>query len=451
MSNAISDLPIRLAIDVVLRDVGYTNALPDWFVTRNVDYSARQTAIANKIAGYLDGGSTPQKPFAVLLPRKLPGSQATTWLQPSINDVMILQACVTSLAPRIDATFDRQRVYSYRYNTDKKSTALTEDQCDAWNSFNNAVKQHRGSVLYLDLEQSCATIKRERFWSFLEQFSSSMIEVKTLKALINGFAPSEIGIPLINNALFFLTNAYFSEADKIISTHTKDYVRWNDDYFIFGSSQADLESLYKSVNKDLSNAGFKPNEIKTNIAQSQEYCDAFSKAAAGGAVNTDRYTPVPVGQAAIDPAVIVTSIKSTVQHPDRYLNDGIGRAQLASLQKLRDSDSEESRQQFASDLAHNSDILEASSRLLTTYISSAEQTWRSVWLLYLMRDVDPSTISDTATRAKVKQALSKARNSAAAPVVKLWAKAHTVTLSQGQIESLSDMSYEAAGQRCYGG
>ena len=72
MSSAISDLPIRLAIDVVLRDVGYTNALPDWFVIKNVDYSARQTAIEDKISRYLAGSSSPQKAFAVSAAEKVP-------------------------------------------------------------------------------------------------------------------------------------------------------------------------------------------------------------------------------------------------------------------------------------------------------------------------------------------------------------------------------------------
>ena len=372
---------------------------------------------------------------------------------------MILQACVTSLAPRIDSRFDHQRVYSYRYNTDKSSTRLTEDQCDAWESFKSAIRQRSSAsthILYLDLEQSYASIKREQFWNFLKQFSPSKIEVQILQALLNGFAPSDTGIPLINNALFFLANAYFSEVDKIIGTHTKDYVRWNDDYCMFGSSQADLESLYKSVNRNLSNAGFKPNEIKSNIILSQEYCDALSRAGAQQTVTmdrdeTDRYTTVPSGQTPLNPDVIVTSIKSTVQHPDEYLNDGRGRAQLASLRKLRDNASTSLRRQFTSDLEHNSSILGASAQLLNTYMNSPEQTWRSVWLLYLMRDVNANAIGDAATRARVQQALRKAQTSAAVPVVKLWAKAHTMTLSQAKIESLGDMAYEEVGQNCCGG
>src|SRR5205809_5894804 len=133
MNSAISNLPVSTAIEIVLKDVGYSNPMPEWLVPSELDDSQRKTAVQNTIDRYLNGGK-PRKPFEVLLPRKTAG-RMSKWLQLSVNDQMVLQACVSALAPGIDADFDHKHVFSYRYNTEQNSLQLIENQFSAGETF----------------------------------------------------------------------------------------------------------------------------------------------------------------------------------------------------------------------------------------------------------------------------------------------------------------------------
>jgi hypothetical protein len=456
MNSAISDLPIRTAIDMVLKDVGYSNPMPDWFVPLRVDYSARKAAVQNTIDRYLNG-ITPRKPFEVLVPRKRAGRVAK-WLQLSLNDQMVLQACVSALAPRIDATFDRKRVFSYRYNRDPNLLQLTENQCDAAESFRKETASRGGScthIMLIDLEQAFASFNRSRFLDFLTPFSPTGIETKLLKSLLDGFESSTMGIPLINNALLFLGNAYLSVVDKVIANHTTDFCRFADDYCVFGDSRGDLESLYKHINKDLRQATeFKINEVKLHIFAAEDYCNGLSQTAENIAEKnlsvdeTDAYFPVPEN---VDPNVMVQSLSSTFKDPDKYLNDGVGRSQLEAMRKLRRSLPPKVRNKFIQDLTDNHQVLQTSIKLLNKYTPRKEETWRSVWVLYMMKDIDMRSLSSKA-RSEVQNALQVIwRSRTTSEVVKLWAKWNPQAVPQTLFEELGDADYEETGRRCCGG
>lgn len=454
MNSSISDLPVRAAIAVVLKDVAYTNPMPDWFAARKVDYSARQTAIENTIDKYLKG-SSPGKPFEVLVPRKRAGDRAK-WLQPSVNDQMVLQSCVSALAPKINASFDRKRVFSYRLNANPNVVRLTEDRCSAWDDYVQATTQMGQScthVMLLDIQQSFASINRDKFWEYLKQFNPG-IELQLLRVLLDSYTSSPVGLPLINDSLFFLGNAYLGVVDRIISKHTRDFHRFVDDYCIFGVSKNDLESLYRSINQDLQKEGLRLNDIKTNIVTANDYCDRLSEVGRMLEGNnlvegeTDAYVPVPTG---VDPNIMVSDLGKTVQNPDKYLNDGTGRAQLASLRKLRDSLPESARAEFAKDLCESAQVLQACLGLLRSYSPKAVESWRSVWVLYLLQDVKPESVKGSALASSVKQTLQDLQTGAQVPeVVKLWARVH-----QGRtgdlFEQLSGLDYLDAGRHCCGG
>jgi len=455
MDSAISELPVRKAIEVLLKDVGYSNPMPDWFVPLRIDYSARETAVQNTIDRYLNG-STPRRPFDVLLPRRKTGKLAK-WLQLSLNDQMALQACVSGLAPRIDTAFDRKRVFSYRYNRDQNSLQLTENQCDAAQSFNKETASRSGSrthIMLMDLEQAFATIDRSRFLDFLTPFSPTRVEIRLLKSLLDGFEPSGKGIPLVNNALLFLGNAYLSVVDKVIANHTKDFCRFADDYCVFGDSQGDLESLYKRINKDLRQATeFKLNDVKLHIFAADDYCDRLSQTALDLAKNG--FTGAEMGPyqhlpASVNPDIMVQTLSSTFKDPDIYLNDGVGRLQLTAMRKLRVTLPPSVHREFIKDLTVSPQVLPASIELLKKYASKKEETWRSVWVLYMMKDIDIGALPNK-TRDDIQNALHVVGGPGTAPeVVKLWAKWDLRAVPQNLVEDLADADYEETGRRCCG-
>jgi hypothetical protein len=448
MTTLATDLPVGTAIDTVLQDVTYTNALPEWLSPKLVDHFTQRAAVEKKIDAYSNGAS-PAKPFEVWVPRKKPGTKAK-WLQLSVTDQMVLQACVGSLAPKIDTKFDRKRVFSYRYNLDKNSLGLTEDQCAAWGAFKGEALCQASSashVLLLDLEQSSANINHAKFLQYLSQFSTSQVEIKILKTMLSAFEPSGTGIPWINHSMFFLGNAYLSEADGIMERHAADFRRFGDDYCIVGKSGSDMEGLYKELNRDFQQDGrFRINESKTSIFASDQYCARLSKANSESD-QSDAYSPVPQG---VDPNVLTASLGDTVEHPEQYLNDGVGRSQLSSLQRLRDSLSW-SHDAVGNDLIRSSDVLRAAIRLLKTYAPSTDQMWRSVWLIYLMKGIDESAIQDKALQNDFREAVAGVQSSSSIPqVVRFWARFHPGTGSSHLFAQLSDANYEDAGKLCCG-
>jgi hypothetical protein len=453
MDNGLDSLPIGLGIDTLLRDVAYSNPLPDWFVAAHFDYPARTRAIQLKIKEYL-AGTRPQKPFDISVPKKRGGE--AKWLQPSVNDQMIIQTCVSSLAPQIDASIDWTGIYSYRYDSDPDSSLLTEDQCDAWEKFRDTSNQQAKSVthvLHLDLEQSFASIDRDRFWAFLKRFSGSGIEIEILKAVLDGLAPSKTGVPMINNSLFFLGNAYFSLADDVIRKYTRNFQRFVDDYVVFGDSEGTLESQYTHIKQGMEGAGFHLNELKTNISGAGEYCSLLTKAQVtpGSQGDSDDesgpYGPVSAGVP--NPKDLATSVADTIKQPQKYLNDGTGRSQLADLRRLRHSDS---REEFAASLTERPALVRGGISLLKTYADNANEMWRSIWLLYLLKDVDSKKIQDERIRANLHDTLERIQGDKTTPeVVKLWAKSRTAPAPTSIFEQIADDDYEQAGRHYMGG
>jgi hypothetical protein len=66
------DLPIQLAIRLVLDSISYSNPLPPWFDSVTIDYKKRERTIGNKIIKYLNG-ERPVVPFQIELPKKTGG------------------------------------------------------------------------------------------------------------------------------------------------------------------------------------------------------------------------------------------------------------------------------------------------------------------------------------------------------------------------------------------
>src|SRR5438045_4183750 len=114
--STISRLPIQLGIRLALDVVADSNPLPVWFDPIQISYSTRDLAIKKKIRAYLNG-EQPKPPFGILVPKR--SGVAKLWSVPTVNDQIVLQTCVSSIAEQLDTKcLDKRRVFSYRYNRD---------------------------------------------------------------------------------------------------------------------------------------------------------------------------------------------------------------------------------------------------------------------------------------------------------------------------------------------
>jgi hypothetical protein len=467
-----NSLQIQLGIRLTLDSVSYSNPLPDWFEVPAINYSAREEAIRRRIRMYL-GGTKPEPPFAIALPRK--SGETKPWSMPSVNDQIIFQTCVSSIAERLfEKSVDGQKVFSYRYNRNRDVLALTEDHLTAWRNFQNETQRRCGSancILQIDLEDAFRSIDRARFIQFLRDLFPDRSEVDLLEILVNSFAAGEPGLPLVNDSVFFLGNAYLSVVDRAVGRHTSNFLRFVDDYRIFGKSQAELQNVAQALGPDLEHLGFRINSHKLRLQTGEEYLEALSQVRyaekeSDGALDGDsdvdietvrQYSGPATYTGIIPPDIMVAHIKATLDHPEERLNDGRGRLLMASLRRARldgqvvedHSDGDNGipalRRHFRGQLSRDRPMLERIGKLLNDYVTQPDELWRLTWLLYLVKDIDFEAADHRASLA-LQNSLAAIRTSRSVPTVaRLWADAGTPS-TRGEIERLHQLDYVRSGQ-----
>jgi hypothetical protein len=457
MAEDISSLPIHLAIRLLLDSVSFSNPLPNWFDTITVDYARREEAIRSKIREYL-GGTLPKKPFEIQVPKK--NGQLTRWIVPSVNDQIIFQACVSSIAEQVDGVIDKRKVFSCRYNRDPNRLALLENQVSAWKAFQDETEsrcQSEQCVLQIDLEDAYRHIDRSRFFAFLRKLSpGGGIAVRLLEILHEAFAGGEPGLPLMNDSGFFLGNAYLSEIDRLVDRRTGDFIRFVDDYRIFADSRDKLESLLQKISSDLQSLGFQINSHKLKLGSGEEYLEAISTFKYAEKQFAD-YIDVAFGDI-LQPADLIGQISKTLEKPDEYLNQGFGRLQFAELRKIHvdaliasstEITPHSLRYEFSKLLVDDSNVLPRVSSLLKSYAQDDSQLWRTLWLLYLIQNVhfyrkaDGERASRPVPEDLLETVTSLRASNSVPQIVKLWASdlTHSPKRVQELLEQVHDSDY----------
>lgn len=467
----ISSLPVQLAIRLLLDSVSYSNPLPDWFNTLTINYAAREEAVSRKIQGYLEGAQV-SRPYEVMVPKK--NGNLNRWVVPSINDQIVIQACVSSLAETIDSKIiDKTKVFSCRYNPDSNRLALLENQVSAWKEFQDETRSRCESdqcVLQIDLEDAFRSIDRARFIGFLRKLSPSVVAVDLIELLLEALSGDEPGLPLMNDSLFFLGSAYFSETDKLVARRTTNFIRFVDDYRIFAGSREKLESLLRDISHDLQEFGFRINSHKLKLGSAEEYLEAVSKVQylenpVSGMLTesetesgTAEYIDVAFGDV-MRPADMVAQIARALETPEEYLNQGFGRLQLATVKRMRvDALIAEGRtgfsirELFSELLSQNQTTIGRISERLKSYSQDNSELWRTLWLLYVMKDLKYRKDVAPDHWTDLKGTLAGLQATSAPAVVRLWASdLPSQKLTNALIEQLHDCDYVECGTRYYGG
>jgi hypothetical protein len=120
-------------------------------------------------------------------------------------------------------------------------------------------------MLQIDLKQAADAMNVNAVIDFLTQRAGSNIDVKLISVLLKSFSNDRPGLPFINDSVFFIGNAYLQCVDEIVSQYTTKYIRFVDDYKIFGNSKADLERILPEIRKRITSIGFELNDSKNQI------------------------------------------------------------------------------------------------------------------------------------------------------------------------------------------
>jgi reverse transcriptase-like protein len=457
-------LPVELGIRLALDSVAYSNPLPYWHEAVGINCSRRAESIRRGVTEYLHG-ARPKTAFSVEVPKKK--GTKKIWSVPTVNDQIILQTCVSAVAERVyRKSIDRQRVFSYRYNVDPNRLALIEDPISTWNDFQN--ETHRRCVsnqclLQFDLAEAFASISRPRFVEFLERAGSSKRVADLLSAFLDSFSPRPEGLPLINDSMFFLGNVYLNEVDKVVGAYTSNFIRFVDDYRVFGRSREELARLLENVERRLLALGYKINSDKVKLGMGHEYLDVVThiryEAKTGlprTALQGGKYINAAIFADIVEPGEMVGLVEKTLQDPDEYLNEGMGRLLLGALKRMRVNAliavtrnyPRSPQENFSEQLSSNTGLVRRLAELLKIFSEDSKETWRSVWLLYLSQDIDMSQIRDVSTARLLNSTvhhIRKAEN--VPPIVKFWAaRPSEKEIEEQALEQLHDSEYLECGR-----
>jgi hypothetical protein len=457
-----SSFPIQLAIRLLLDSVSYSNALPEWVDALVIDYSDRAKHINKELMAYFEG-AIPRKAFEIEVPKKF--GMPKIWVVPSVNDQIVIQACVSSIAERIEGRcIDRTVVYSSRLNRDPRRLSFLENQVDAWTKFQSAVHSRCATgqcLLQIDLKDAYEGIQIPSFAKFLDEKSNFAPAAQILSHLLNTFANGRSGIPLNNESVFFLGNAYFSVIDEILKKKNRQFVRFVDDYKIFDDSAPNLEGLLPELRNDLQKLGFEINDQKLKLGTGEEYLEAISKLKYAEIPKTE-YIDASVQPDVYEPEGIMEQVLESLRKPDEFLHQGFGRLQMASLRRMHVRGlftetvgyEQSPLDDFREIISGNSEILNLIIQRLEDYTQKRDQTWRLVWVLYLCTFLEEPFPQDEKLRSRIFDIIDQISHSNSVDrVARQWAstrRAKRVVVEDKRIEEIHDLEYLEAGRAWFG-
>jgi hypothetical protein len=462
--TAQTQLPVGLAIRLLLDSVSYSNALPPWFETLTIDYAARERLIRQEIDRY-EKGTNASRAFEISVPKRTGGKN--TWIVPSINDQIICQACISSFAHQLEqTTLDRKRVFGVLLNTDPTRLAFLEDQVQAWSRFSAFTQQRCATsecMLQIDIKEAFNNIKPNKVFDLVRGKCGYLPAILLLEKMLGDLSSPGNGFPFINDGVFFVGNAYLSEVDQAVGRVNPDFVRFVDDYRVFGPSTSVLETQLAALRPRLREIGFEINEAKLKLGTGTEYLEAVSRLQ-DGATEKTQYIDAAVQPGVFRAEDMHAQVMRILVAPEEYLNQGFARQLMAALRRMRVRALFSDKQgyqgspegQFATLLSDNAPVIDRICELLEGYAQDASNAWRLIWILNLCKSVKIDSISDSARRARLEDVLKRIGRSDTLPmVVRLWSSTmpdfpDPPNMSKN-VEELHNLDYIAQGVACYGG
>ena len=192
-------------------------------------------------------------------------------------DALFYTGLTFRLAPGIEATRARYkdgRVFSYRLNPGKLGSK--ESFVSDWDArtarLEELCSQHR-FVGATDIVDFFPRIYLHRLQNSLEAVSGDVYGTRALMRLVQGWsAGTSYGIPTGPQASNYLAEALLIEVDEYLLNLGMEFVRWVDDYWVFGDTEPEVVAgLFRLGERLHETQGLSLNPAKTHILTSVDF------------------------------------------------------------------------------------------------------------------------------------------------------------------------------------
>jgi len=434
------DLAIRQVVDCI----SYSNILPPWNETIDLTYDVRRKRIAQRLEE-IASGLPIATPFTINVPSN--GDRQRVWALPSVNDQIALHYVSLWLSKRMQSVTNSKVVHSYLINSDD-TVAFVENQVHSWSRF-QAATTDRGRhkyMLQIDLKSAFRSMSQKGFIDFFERRVSHTPETAILSAFLRTNGAEEIGVPLVNDSLFYLGNLYLSVVDEVVSRHCSDFIRFVDDYRIFFDSQPELDRAFSSLSKAIKDTGFEINAEKTRAGTVDDYLSATSGRTVKQTKGDRDYINPVIFSDTVDPNGLLKLLDLAVNNYDRYMTEGYGRLVVALIRKrilttkIHESMTCKPDEKFDVSLGEQPALMGKLHSLLQDFLQRNDQTWRISWLLFVIAEMPGQSLKSTVEKIFHDKKLP--------PLVRLRAARilSNRESSSAEIEQFHDMGYLDEGQ-----
>jgi hypothetical protein len=328
----------------------------------------------------------------------------------------------------------------------------------SWKQFQNATEHRRDTrshILQVDLENAFESIDRVKFFEFLERLVPKHVAVVLLELMLESISGSDRGLPLVNDSVFFLGNAYLHIVDQTIKRSCSDFIRFVDDYRIFGSSTGELEDILSQLSQQLAPLGFSIKQSKIKLGSTEDYFEAQANGRYATTQEEEGYISATAFEDINAPDQLVTLIARAVKSPDDLLTEGFGRLTLGAIRRMRINAVVVTTKNFPrSPLDKFQELLSADKELIGTaldlmerYLRNTDESWRATWLLYTLGD---ASFIAPQLRQKWRELLAIAAREHAQSLPGIWARSLLPeTRAKLGLEEMHELGYFEGGMRCY--
>jgi Reverse transcriptase (RNA-dependent DNA polymerase) len=192
-------------------------------------------------------------------------------------DSLLYTGLTFRIAAAIEArrgTYQANRVFSWHFNP--MSAGLRETFVSDWDEHTLRLEQLSAQYVYVgatDIVDFFPRVYLHRLENSIADLSGDQLATKALMRLVESWAHgTSYGLPIGPRASNFLAEALLIEVDEYLLSCDIEFVRWVDDYWIFGNSEHEVVAgLFRLGERLNQTQGLSLNAAKTRVRRAEKF------------------------------------------------------------------------------------------------------------------------------------------------------------------------------------